>query len=232
MTPPIDINAADFAEWTRIENHLREVNRYFPPRSAFLDSLVAECHARVTSIARAFEVFRARIVPYERFPLVEMPASELGAPAAALARQGRLNPEGIPFFYAALDPLTALAEVRPAVGAYVRIAKCSTLRELRVADLTGALSDTRDNRNEKSAWLSLLFGRPAHQEDRHPYVGTQYLAQRLRHESLDGVVYDSYLRVGGVNLAFFDPAALSVGHAMLRRVRSIDYEAVRPPGIA
>jgi RES domain-containing protein len=59
----------------------------------------------------------------------------MGAPPPNLARPGRMNPLGIPYLYVALDQATAIAEVRPWLGALLSVARLSPQRTLRVVNL-------------------------------------------------------------------------------------------------
>jgi hypothetical protein len=52
------------------------------------------------------------------------------------AREGRVNPKGIPCLYLATDPHTAMSEVRPSVGSYISLAEFVTERELKLVDCT------------------------------------------------------------------------------------------------
>ncbi|QXT39543.1 RES domain-containing protein [Gymnodinialimonas ceratoperidinii] len=50
------------------------------------------------------------------------------------ASDGRVNSRGIPFLYMATNNVTAVSEVRPAIGAYVTIATMKCLRALKLID--------------------------------------------------------------------------------------------------
>ena len=52
------------------------------------------------------------------------------------AAAGRMNARGISVFYGANDPLVALSEVRPPVGARVAIARFEIIRPIKLLDLT------------------------------------------------------------------------------------------------
>ena len=55
-------------------------------------------------------------------------------PDAEHATSGRLNPRGIPFLYLAEDSKTAIAEVRPWVGALVSMGVFEILRDCTLVD--------------------------------------------------------------------------------------------------
>ncbi len=48
-----------------------------------------------------------------------------------------------------------------------------------------------------------MMARPVHREDRWAYLGTQYLAERLKNERVAGILYGSSMRDDGTNLALF-----------------------------
>lgn len=50
------------------------------------------------------------------------------------AREGRVNPKGIPCLYLADDKDTAMAEIRPWVGSYISVGQFKTLRNLNLVD--------------------------------------------------------------------------------------------------
>ena len=91
-------------------------------------------------------------------------AKDMEAPPPDKAFEGRINPKGIPYFYAANDMKTAIMEIRPWIGEFVSITSYSAppvvdrpncnetstaMRSLRIVDLT---SD-----NEKSIEMKQLF---------------------------------------------------------------------------
>ncbi|BBE50947.1 RES domain-containing protein [Ferriphaselus amnicola] len=64
---------------------------------------------------------------------------DLGAPSAEKAAAGRMNPPGIPYFYAAFDQLTACAEVcsdAPSVIHVAYISAWQTRKDLEIIDLS------------------------------------------------------------------------------------------------
>jgi RES domain-containing protein len=52
------------------------------------------------------------------------------------ASGGRANPKGLPYLYVATDRDTAVAEVRPWVGAFVSVAQMALARRLVVTDFS------------------------------------------------------------------------------------------------
>ena len=87
------------SRWIEYELSLRDANRYIPSDPAYVDQCVAECLARAASLEPDTVLYRARIVPPEHEGDEDaLPVSALEPPV--LAREGRLNPDRIPCFYA------------------------------------------------------------------------------------------------------------------------------------
>src|SRR5258706_9457584 len=69
-------------------------------------------------------LFRARLGLPSAGKMRPFPSGkEMGAPPDLKARGGRANPNGISYLYAADEEATAIAEVRPYLGAKVSVAK-------------------------------------------------------------------------------------------------------------
>lgn len=110
-----------------------------------------------------------------------------------MASAGRLNPEGIPYLYLASDPATAVAEIRPWVRARVSVGWFRTIHDLHVVDLRPeAVQDLEPD--DPAVWASFMLRFPAHRSDPLAYVATQFLAEKLKSEGLDGPVYSTAVR--------------------------------------
>lgn len=170
-------------------------------------------------------------------------ARERMLPRRDRASEGRVNPKGIPCLYAATHQETAVAEVRPWVGAYVSVAELTVLRTLRLVNCTNEPSGPRfyvgdDSaldaaERERACWRAIdhAFARPVSRHDEFAeYAPTQILAEVLRQEGFDGIGYRSALGPGH-NIAIFDLAAADVrscGIVEVRRV-SLEYEQANNP---
>ena len=67
--------------------------------------------------------------------MLKYPVQELGPPPSSLAKQGRMNAQGISVFYGAKYKTTCLAELRAPVGSYVVMAKFELLQPTQLLDL-------------------------------------------------------------------------------------------------
>ena len=139
--------------------------------------------------------------------ILKSPAQELGPPPAEHATAGRMNPEGIPVFYGAMDLSTCIAEVRPPVGSYVVAGRFKLLRTVRVLDMN-LLQEVYAEPNyfhphyadlsNRIAFLKQLVDeltRPVMPGDEaREYLATQVVAEYLAHKTvprLDGILFRS-----------------------------------------
>ena len=155
--------------------------------------------------------------------ILESLSSQLGPPPSDKATAGRMNAEGIPVFYGALEEETCVSEVRAPVGSFVILVKFDLLNPIRVLDLN-ALSNVYSNFShfdpiyiEKRGLEGFLkelvgeIGRPVmpHEEARE-YIATQvvseYLANRVE-PRLHGIIFSSaQTGGGGDNIVLFNGA--------------------------
>ena len=152
--------------------------------------------------------------------------SQLGPPPSDKATAGRMNAEGIPVFYGALEEETCVSEVRAPVGSFVILAKFDLLSPVRVLDLN-ALSNVFSDfshfdpdyieKRSRERFLKELVGemsRPVmpHEEARE-YVATQivseYLANRVE-PRLQGIIFNSaQAGSGGHNIVLFNDVRIA-----------------------
>ena len=217
---------------------LRRKNRFVPspPAQRLIDELLefARSH-RSAKISRGSYLFRARINPTQT-PTSPRPlhGTEMSAPPLDLAAAGRLNPEGIPYLYLANDSYTAVAEVRPWVGAQVTVARVKINRDIEIIDFTnetpvGRFPSANFPGSESGAetiWrelLSYVMSMPLQPNHSVSYVPTQYFAEVLKANGFGGVKYKSSLNLKGFNLAIFDPVAGRVTSTRLVTVSGVTY---------
>ena len=156
--------------------------------------------------------------------VLESPLQEMGPPPSDKAKAGRMNSEGIPVFYGALEEETCLSEIRAPVGSFVVLVKFDLLHPIRVLDL-GALSiayselsyfdDNYGDERSRERFLRELvaeLGRPImpHEESRE-YLASQvvadYLANRIE-GGLEGMFFSSSQTAGaGHNVVLFNHAS-------------------------
>jgi RES domain-containing protein len=208
------------AEWYDYVEGLTNDNRIVVRDATYFDALVTECLSCTVLWTQPQTVFRARLMPPKNedqpFPLTEM-----GAPPPLDVHGGRLNPTGIPYLYAALDIETAIAEVRPWVGARLTVATFETIGEVRVVDLANL--GEKEATAKRAAFAGYMMQRPTHRDDRTAYVATQFLAESLKARGVDAVLYGSRLKRAGVNAAFFRNELTRPTAAQLWQVAKVTY---------
>ncbi len=134
----------------------------------------------------------------------------IGRVPPPLAKNGRMNRQGVSFLYVASDSDTALAEVRPHPGQYVSIGKFVSNKSLRIADFTNIKIKNYCSQHKIQDLITLqtineLFSRPVPNQMGGQYLITQLLADAIRKLGYDGVGYKSSVG-SGTNLAIFNPS--------------------------
>ncbi|NLF42590.1 MAG: RES family NAD+ phosphorylase [Bacteroidales bacterium] len=188
------------------------------------------------------ELFRARIYPqinnnishegvteYEKV----FEPKEMGAPPPEKTKGGRLNPPGIPYLYLSSSKKTALAEMRPWVGAYICIAQFATVRKLKILDLTLDLDEKDIHDSDLKCFLPWTIGlqnafsEPVCCEDVNSYTPTQYFAEYFKSLGFDGIKYESAMNHHGKNLAIFNPEdAIIKGKVNKIAIEIIDFSYI------
>ena len=153
--------------------------------------------------------------------ILESLSGQLGPPPSDKATAGRMNAEGIPVFYGALEEETCVSEVRAPVGSFVVLVKFDLLAPINVLDLE-ALSNPESevshfdpHYNEKRSRERFLkelvaeMSRPVMpHEEAQEYIATQvvseYLANRFE-PRLNGIIFSSaQTGGGGHNIVLFN----------------------------
>lgn len=223
MNDEIDLVQLRLAsDWINLTNAFRDGRP--PPNLPFWESLMAATLATRRSLPRDQKIFRARRMSLEReLDAAPLPMHEMGPPTHGNARAGRLNPQGVCLFYGAFERETAIAEVRPWRRARITVAQFTVTTDLTVADLT--LDPSLEAHVEPIHWLSYMIGRPVHPDDSESYLASQRIAEECRKQGLDGLLYDSALQRGGVNVALFDVAGIDYISAELYEITRIEYSS-------
>ena len=236
---PFDLDREGSLEysWDEFEERVKHESRaLLPPRGgrpesapeqnyAFIKPLLVLAEHRaglIRDLSRGTKLYRARAEreahDLER-AVRESPARQLGPAPRERASAGRMNAQGVPMFYVALDQETACAEValhspydEAVVGRFI------VQKPLRVLDLTtvpeprSVFDDTpRLEFEEQLDALSIYrerITRPVILDGHHPvdYAPTQVLTDAFRYlpeHPLDGIMYPSRVREGGKNLVLF-----------------------------
>ena len=244
---------ASLESYREFAHRVRHDRRYVwdSKQQAFLDTVLATSKDRGVMIKANTIFYRAQLGTDYRsvrdqhgYEIVEE-ACGFGAermkPLANRAKEGRINPAGIPMLYLASSEQTAISEVRPWLGSVISVAQVSILRELRAVDLSrghGALSvghltldeleeskpvDAR--KREKAVWIDIdnAFSQPVERsDDAADYVPTQILAELFRDAGFDAVIYRSQFGEKGYNIALFNVEDADVINCAPYRIEGID----------
>jgi hypothetical protein len=137
------------------------------------------------------------------------------------APEGRINPKGIPFLYAATHMETAIREVRPCLGALVSVAELRTSRGVNLINCTTDeqkipnivyRGEPEGEERTLAVWRDIdrAFSQPVTaSDDRADYAVTQFVAELFRQNGFDGIAYRSSFGPGH-NIALFDTNAADV----------------------
>ncbi|MGH8109976.1 MAG: HEPN-associated N-terminal domain-containing protein [Arenimonas sp.] len=204
-----------------------------------LEVVAKELTPLVRSVETGTRVYRARHLTDAEIDAID--GKMMGAPPQEHTTAGRMNPAGIPYFYASHDAQTALQELgapqirkTPVVGAFV------ANRSLRVIDLTQLpiqpsifaidLKDTREKAMFLCGFVESITQPVRKDGQEHiDYVPSQvvceYLAQAFFIEEgvpLDGLIFPSAIHTGGINLVIFPSGQWFEPH----RFSSLDFVGI------
>ena len=133
--------------------------------------------------------------------------------------------------YVATTIDTAISEVRPWKGAEISVAEAIVTKPLILISLKPAneMFTIDEGRNSAKDLLDslivgmLYFSSPNHAADTLAYLPTQYIAQKIRGLSIDGVLYPSALSDSGENIGLFDPASCEIRRVIKYKVENVIY---------
>ena len=232
-----DPTKPEFASWRSYGNFARQVRRgrryvWGEEVQAFLDTVLATRKDRDRIIQKDTILYRAQQgieeVSYKDEDGKELPAlsaygSERMKPLQDRAKEGRVNPAGIPVLYLATSEQTAISEVRPWIGTEISLAQFKIVRDLRALDLSlghdqwpighltleelGGEKVPDAQKKEKVVWVEIdnAFSRPVTpSDDTAYYAPTQILAELFQDAGYDAIAYRSQFGEMGYNIALFN----------------------------
>jgi hypothetical protein len=232
----MDLLAGD-SGYHEFANSVKHSARYIhqDPAREFISKVLAALQQRSSCLSEGQVLRRAQrgytMVAREGVLLKSMmphPAERM-VPTVGHSTDGRVTARGIPCLYLASDVRTAVAEVRPWVGAYVSVARFQLVRQCKPVDCSARKSEKLD-KEQTRLWkdISSAFSVPVSPDEPHlEYVPPQILAETFRDKGFDGIIYDSLLKIGGTNIALFDTRSAAFVDCSLLRVRNVEY-AIEP----
>lgn len=153
------------------------------------------------------------------------------------AAEGRGNSKGIPHLYVATDKETAMAEVRPWLGAILTVAYLKITKDLKILDFSVEHGNSNLNLNcffeeptneeiIKAVWSDIdnAFSKPTKASDlKSEYAPTQIISEFIRSKGYDGIAYKSSLAEGH-NICLFDLDAAEVVKCLIFETASLKFE--------
>ena len=135
-------------------------------------------------------------------------------PAETHVGNGRANPEGIIYLYAASDFETAIAEVNPPLEAEVSVASIAINQDIRILSFASLFASSTGNGDKRTSWkrdfilaLTRIFNIPASGSD---YLLCQYISELVKDIGFDGIAFRSskikrdFYTGKGINYTIFD----------------------------
>jgi len=216
-TPETMAQATRKDMWINFCNELISQHRYFPEDQPDRDYLTL-LFKHLKEIIKG-DIYRARIQTGSS----KFKKQDMGMPPAHLAKGGRANPIGIPYFYAASNDKTAIAETRPHPGNNVAVCKFRTTQDLEMLNLINPRERISPfkiayNQGAEDYLLQLRYdveflchlgaelSKPITPDVAElEYLPTQYLCELIKKSQFDGVKFQG--SVGdGVNYTLFSQA--------------------------
>jgi hypothetical protein len=245
------LNFEDRHAFHRFSSAVRLIGRFALSQQTqdFLRVFRHQARARMTELPVNSTLYRA-VSDYNEVELPDggldiWPASEDRIrPKPELVSDGRVNPRGIAYLYLASSIDTAISEVRPWMGEGISVAYFRTTRAFSLVDLSKnhgkwgmslLMFPQRFGDEPVSAefinqyvWTEVdnAFSRPVSRSDSaSSYAPTQILAEALKEEGYDGVIYkSSFGGEKGYNVALFDGSDTVIVKCALHRVKAISFE--------
>lgn len=217
-----DENKYEFS-WNTFKYMVKHYARFFDFEKAFFNRTeliapICELFKEVTqNLPAGTTLWRARIVRKSELPeQADKIRKEIGPPPILDAKNNRMSPAGISYFYLSDSELTCIAEVKPNVGQSVWLGNFITTKDLKLLDLTDIPDYIPDNifspdYDHDKNWASFFMDSFANEISRPVpegvdylnYVPTQVLTEYIRKKGYDGIKYKSSQHSSGCNYTLF-----------------------------
>ncbi len=217
--------------WRNFEHDCKYFNRFFDltprgegnsnKRTEMLEKIYESCLKNLKEeIEPGTELFRARVIDskFKRGRDYDLDEVSIGPADKSNSQAGRMNPEGINYFYVAEDEATALKEGRLRANERVLIGRFNTIKKLTVIDWTKAniyekavdifspkYSPSMAVYQDFLRRFAIEVGKPNETAKNIEYVATQLVAEYVRGHGFDGIKYDSAVGNGFDVVFFYGP---------------------------
>jgi hypothetical protein len=211
----------------------------------FLTAVVATVKHRKKVLKKGTRLFRAQrgyLLRSEEDIGIEIPDAfmpERMRPLRDKAPEGRVNRKDQPCLYLAERHDTAMAEVRPWIGAYITLAMFEVAKNcmlvdcsqdtLTTFDLLMREDEATDEEREQAVWgdIAEALSTPLTRDDTlEEYLAKQCLAEEFEVEGYDGIAYQSALGKGR-NFALFDLDAAHPINGTLFKTDAVEHKFVQ-----
>ena len=152
---------------------------------------------------------------------------ESDAPPENVVGAGRINPKGVSYFYGALEPDTAISELRPQRRRCVSIAFTEIKKDLKLFDMREDKRCFLENQEQEVNEI-LLRGIAIDfssriDEDSREYIPTQCVSTYIKEKGFDGIIFSSSLNRDGTNIVLFEPRKgnYKIFKSMVREVTDV-----------
>lgn len=233
----------DFFQQTSADDYLKKLqktleseNRFFIDKRFiklmywFSQEATKYCSAEVIIPANSKYLYRARI--YDKAQDIEERKNDTDGtpccpnfigygkagsyipPRGIHVGNGRANPAGIVYLYAAGDFETAITEVNPPLESDVSVATIAIKQDIRILSFASLFASSTGNGDKLTLWkhnfilaLTKIFNTPASGSD---YLLCQYISELVKDIGFDGISFRSskvkrdFSNVKGINYTIFD----------------------------
>lgn len=238
-----------FKSWwsyKRFANRVRNQLRFLRTEEdeEFLREVLRTSKERIKFISEGVNLWRSRL-GYSGSPIFDEKGRHIDdepvpypqkrmKPRTDRAREGRVNPRGIPVLYLSTTKDAAMSEVRPWLGSYVSCGIFTVRRRLSIVDFSEHhdsghifyFDEPSEQEKEKAVWTHIdqAFSIPTTLgDDVDKYAPTQLLAELFKREGYDGIAYGSMFSKAGHNIALFNPDDAEMTYCELHQVSSVDF---------
>ncbi|MDL2274117.1 RES family NAD+ phosphorylase [Oscillospiraceae bacterium OttesenSCG-928-G22] len=214
--------------WGEFSEHMKYQNRFhnYLFNADILESFLKPLEKEFLAETIAY---RARISADKK----GFSTSKMGSPPIGKRTAGRLNPDEIPIMYLAFESITAMCEVRASTYDFISIGTMKAKKNFKVINLSEiaaispfAYGDLEQYVINHTCLTEIAdeISKPLRRTDNPiEYLPTQYISEFIKFLKYDGVIYNSTMHAGGLNLAVFDESLFECVDVSTVEVDKIEY---------
>ncbi len=210
--------------WEKFSYELKHINRFFP-KEVSIETLLLLFDWSKESINIDDTYYRARNRKWNK--------DEMGAPTKERAKQGRANPEGVPYLYLSNSKETCIAEIRPKINSLVSVGTFKFREPATIVDISSRYlkSPFVYGKDFPKIYKHYNFIKYMAKKISEPidngidYLPTQYLCELIKSSGYDGILFKSSL-TDGKNLTMFSEKFTQCEHVEYIRCRKVINELI------